>query len=148
MNIEYIINKLNEKYCEKCVKKEQEHLINAINLNVNIDKQINFIDIGCGLGGDLDFVKKHFQFNISAIDINPNLVQINIKKGYDAKIGKVTDLSIFKNDSFDIVYCSHVIEHLGYPDITKAIKELYRITKIKEIIKFSLNKLCQTLATL
>lgn len=33
----------------------------------------------------------------------------------------------FENDSFDIILCNHVLEHI--PDDTKAIQELYRILK-------------------
>lgn len=37
------------------------------------------------------------------------------------------DLSLYKNDQFDIFICSHILEHVK--DDIKAIKELYRITK-------------------
>lgn len=33
----------------------------------------------------------------------------------------------FVNDSFDIVFCNHVLEHI--PDDTKAMQELYRVLK-------------------
>lgn len=33
----------------------------------------------------------------------------------------------FENDSYDVILCNHVLEHI--PDDTKAIKELYRVLK-------------------
>ena len=33
----------------------------------------------------------------------------------------------FNDDSFDIVFCNHVLEHIQ--DDTKAMKELYRVMK-------------------
>jgi len=40
--------------------------------------------------------------------------------------GDITNLS-FKNNSFDVIFCSHVLEHVE--DDHKAIKELYRVLK-------------------
>ncbi|GAA3623924.1 class I SAM-dependent methyltransferase [Flavivirga jejuensis] len=34
----------------------------------------------------------------------------------------------FKNDTFDIILCNHVLEHI--PDDTKAMQELYRVLKV------------------
>ena len=33
----------------------------------------------------------------------------------------------FENDSFDVIFCNHVLEHI--PDDTKAMQELYRVLK-------------------
>ncbi|WP_246317037.1 glycosyltransferase [Paenibacillus agri] len=38
----------------------------------------------------------------------------------------ITDIS-YENDSFDVVICSHVLEHV--PDDTRALKEFYRVLK-------------------
>lgn len=45
-------------------------------------------------------------------------------KGVDDKVD-ITDLLIYESDSFDIILCSHVLEHVEQ-DI-KAMKELYRV---------------------
>jgi ubiquinone/menaquinone biosynthesis C-methylase UbiE len=44
-------------------------------------------------------------------------------------IGSATDLSNIDNDSFDVVYSSHLIEHLDDFDVPVAIKEFLRVTK-------------------
>lgn len=38
----------------------------------------------------------------------------------------ITDLP-FEDDSFDVIFCNHVLEHI--PDDTKAMQELYRVLK-------------------
>lgn len=52
-------------------------------------------------------------------------------------VDKVHDLNKFpypfKNDEFEEVYCSHILEHV--PDLTKVIAELYRICKDRAIIR-------------
>lgn len=40
----------------------------------------------------------------------------------------ITDLP-FENDSFDVIFCNHVLEHI--PSDTKAMQELYRVMKSK-----------------
>lgn len=40
--------------------------------------------------------------------------------------GDITALP-FSNESFDVIYCSHVLEHI--PDDRKAMKELFRVLK-------------------
>ena len=39
----------------------------------------------------------------------------------------ITDLHIYNNESFDILLCSHVLEHV--PNDRKAIEELFRVLK-------------------
>lgn len=45
-------------------------------------------------------------------------------------VGDVRDLSAFETASYDMVYASHVLEHLGYmKDLPAVLKELARILK-------------------
>ena len=61
------------------------------------------------------------------IDIVQELVDKAKKHGLDAEQGSVEDLSRFKDETFDVVICSEVLEHLYDPMI--AIKEAYRVLK-------------------
>ena len=53
-------------------------------------------------------------------------VSIDLAWGKAMMRANVTDL-LFPQDSFDVVYCSHVLEHI--PNDRKAIAELYRVLK-------------------
>ena len=102
-----------------------------IDLLEKLDRQKNytFLEVGSGL---CRFVKKiHVLFpdiNISCVEINKDLAKIAEDEGC-----KVYNKSFLNNDiesgSFDIVHCSHMIEHFGYPEIHIVLDELLRITK-------------------
>lgn len=75
------------------------------------------LDIGCG-----DSEKSQFPLmkpNVIHADLNSNISQLDI----------VCDISNlpFKDDTFDIVHASHVIEHILNP--CKAVRELKRVSK-------------------
>ena len=47
-------------------------------------------------------------------------------EGVDDKVD-ITDMSIYRNASFDVFICSHVLEHI--PDDKKALSELFRVLR-------------------
>lgn len=53
----------------------------------------------------------------------------NIQPGENVDfVGNVTDLSTFGNDSIEVVYASHVLEHLGYQkELPTALREIHRV---------------------
>jgi SAM-dependent methyltransferase len=53
-------------------------------------------------------------------------VSIDIEPGKAMRVMDVTDLR-FEDESFDVIICSHVLEHV--PDDRKAMAELYRVLK-------------------
>lgn len=56
---------------------------------------------------------------------------LNILPGPDVDyVGDVRDLSRFPARSFDVVYASHILEHLNYQtDLDRALHEIYRILR-------------------
>jgi ubiquinone/menaquinone biosynthesis C-methylase UbiE len=90
----------------------------------NIDKTAeNVIDIGCGKGYLLSVIKeKHPQIEQFGFDIkNPDGTEpFNYVKGNIEALP-------FADKQFDIVTCSHTVEHLI--NLEQCIKELKRITK-------------------
>lgn len=83
------------------------------------------IDIGCGEG----FVINSLDFpNITGVDISRNALRIAKEKnpGCNLCSGSIYDIS-FKEDSFDLVIATEVLEHLEKPEL--ALKEIRRITK-------------------
>ncbi len=58
-----------------------------------------------------------------------NILNIQPGKGVDF-VGDAADLSQFNDETFDEVYASHVIEHLGYQkELPAALKGIHRIIK-------------------
>ena len=60
------------------------------------------------------------------VDLNPNMR--GVKKAVD-----ITNIT-FDDDSFDLIMCTHVLEHI--PDEKKALSELHRVLKPKTGIAF------------
>ena len=93
-------------------------------------KKYTLLEVGSGL---CRFVKKTHQLflniSISCVEINENLAQIAKNEGFE-----VFNVSFIENqiesNQYDIVHCSHVIEHFGYPDIRVLLDELLRVTKV------------------
>lgn len=68
-----------------------------------------------------EFLIKHF------VDISKeNYLSVDIKLGRAMKVENIINLS-FANDSFDFIFCSHVLHHIQNDDV--AIKELHRVLK-------------------
>ena len=95
--------------------------------NIDIKNRL-LLDIGCGRGGySLQF--RNFGANVVALDLKkPFVANLNFVKG-DA-----TELP-FKDNSFDIIFSSSLIEHL--PDPEPLIKEIKRTLKERGVCYLS-----------
>lgn len=133
MNIEKRMLKLNEKGCNRSVERENNYLVDFLKDYSAGKEDLKFCDVGCGMGAALDLINANFSYELFSTDINEDLVHSIQQKGYNSKVSNILDLK-FPDDTFDIVHCSHVIEHLGYPDVIKALDELFRITKPNGIV--------------
>jgi ubiquinone/menaquinone biosynthesis C-methylase UbiE len=101
----------------------------VLNFFKNFVDNLTILDAGSGLGRFASIIKLKFNFKLFCIDINKNLIDLLSKKGFNSKVDDIRQTK-FKDEKFDIVHCSHVIEHFGYPDIRLVLNELFRITKI------------------
>jgi len=87
------------------------------------------IDIGCGSGAYVN----SFNGNLVCVDIIPYFL-LKTKENYHVKnkihyiVGDARNLP-FKNKSFDFVFCSQVLEHLGQGDVLSTLKGFERICK-------------------
>lgn len=92
-------------------------------------KHYELLEVGSGL---CRFVKKirHLFLNISitCVEINEDLAQLARNEGCE-----VYNTSFLKNNiasnQYDIVHCSHMIEHFAYPEIRVVLDELLRVTR-------------------
>jgi len=93
------------------------------------DKSIRILDVGCGTGNKvLLLINKGFR-NTVGVEYNPEMYRKMIAKHHQLKItkGNAENLKFIKDESFDLVYCHQVLEHLPYPE--KAISEAHRVLK-------------------
>lgn len=127
MNTSILATKILQKYNNKTSRFEFKKIGKI--LGQNNSKNVVLADIGSGLCHFLDYVNTEYtNIECHSVDINQDLVNIALEKGYKSVLGNILELP-FPDSSFDYVHCSHVIEHLKYPDVINAIDELFRITK-------------------
>ncbi|MBY9006439.1 MAG: class I SAM-dependent methyltransferase [Candidatus Lokiarchaeota archaeon] len=97
------------------------------------NQKIKYLHIGSGSANV--FTKLHLLgFSIHNIDINKALCAEYNKRGINSHCGTIKDVD-FPNEYFDVIYLSHVLEHLLQP------KE--ELTKLKDWLKRSGVIICQ-----
>ncbi len=126
MKIKSIYLKLLGFYGKKSAKREDQIVLNFLHKINNKDKL--YIEIGAGLGRFISLVKRLYQFQCYALEINKDLAKKVEQMGIETYNINFLDNELPENH-FDIVHCSHVIEHVAYPKIIEFLDELIRITK-------------------
>ncbi len=129
---------------------------------LNIFPGMKILDIGCGPGRHVCGAYQHHE-NVTVIGADlshSDLLQAKDRLNYHDKIGahkggswglSVSDITSlpFKDEYFDLVICSEVMEHI--PDEQKAISELLRILKpgnnlVITVPRFWPEKICWALS--
>ena len=93
-----------------------------------IEKSTRVLDVGCGDGTLMEFLKNNKKIDIRGIEISKNNVQQCIGKGLTVIEGDAEkDLSQFPDSSFDFVILSQTLQAFLNPE--KVISELLRVGK-------------------
>ncbi|TXK49868.1 methyltransferase domain-containing protein [Pontibacter qinzhouensis] len=104
--------------CPLCGGSDRDRLYALFfNKSIEPDKTYNLLDIAPAKALAA-FIKKKKNIAYRSADLYMPEV--------DDKVD-LTDMHIYKDNTFDIFVCSHVLEHV--PDDKKAMKELYRVLK-------------------
>ena len=114
-------------------------LLQGINL-----RGLEFLEVGCGLGY---FSKKAFTLGarVTGIDVGENLINKSKQKVPQGKffVASISNLP-FKDETFDMVLCTEVIEHVENQN--KGFKEIYRVLKTDGLFVITTpNKIFKTL---
>ena len=93
-----------------------------------IEKNTRVLDVGCGDGTLMEFLKNNNKIDIRGIEISKSNVQKCIGKGLTVIEGDAEkDLSQFPDGSFDFVILSQTLQAFLNPE--KVISELLRVGK-------------------
>lgn len=90
-------------------------------------KPQTILDVGCGEGFTLERLRKEkIGKKLVGVDFLDRAIKIGkeVHPKLDLKKGSIYDLK-FKDNSFDLVICSEVLEHLDDPE--KGLEELVRV---------------------
>ena len=86
------------------------------------------LDAGCGEGETLDRIGSLLPGKVTGIDLNPESVAFTAERipNGEFSVADITALP-FEDDSFDLVLCLEVLEHI--PDPAPALAELARVCR-------------------
>ena len=94
----------------------------------NIEKGTRVLDVGCGDGVLIEYLKKEKNIDVRGLEISKDKVQKCISKGLTVIEGNAEiDLKQFPNNSFDYVVLSQTLQAFINPELV--IKELLRVGK-------------------
>ncbi|MHC4461807.1 MAG: class I SAM-dependent methyltransferase [Planctomycetota bacterium] len=100
-------------------------------------KQLSALDIGCSKGLMTELYAEKFK-KVSGIDVDEPAVEFAIENNsrtnveFYVKDGMATG---FEDESFDVVICTHVYEHV--PDSRRLMSEIYRLLKVGGVCYFA-----------
>lgn len=128
----------SEQFVQYKIDKKVREFVTSIKNNIYSNKNLKFLEIGCGTGEYTKKVAAHFsRSNIVGLDIAENVIRLAKKKcrglsnvSFDIQSIYGNDL---KNESFDVVYGFYALHHMN---IDKVLKESYRILKPGGIVYF------------
>ncbi len=116
---------INPKIDKKYVTFEREPFFEIVEEYLNDNSRV--LDIGAGNGNFADFFKRK---DFYLFDGNEETVSRLKKRFQFVNSGKLPKLP-YENSFFDIIHCSHVVEHLEPEDLYQTIMEMDRCLKQK-----------------
>jgi SAM-dependent methyltransferase len=88
----------------------------------------SLLDLGCGRGQQVEFIKKRKPLFAVGVDLfKPVIQECKRKRIHDEYIIADVRFLPFRQKSFDIILCLHVIEHLSKDDGLKLIMDAERV---------------------
>lgn len=103
----------------------------------NERKKLRLLDAGCGDGVNLiglhDILTGQLDFQYVGMDYSPLRVKRASSRDYHVLLSQADLRRIpFKDDSFDVVLCNQVLEHI--PDTSLVLQEMNRVLKHKGLL--------------
>lgn len=124
-----------QMYDEKSRIQRAKRTVNTLESYFGKNKlaNLNVLDVGASTGIIDNYLAKYFK-RLTGIDIDKEAIEF-AKKNFEAKnlkfkVNDAMNLS-FRLNTFDIVICTHVYEHVPSPK--KLFEEIYRILKPKGV---------------
>ncbi|PWK28308.1 methyltransferase family protein [Arcicella aurantiaca] len=94
------------------------------------NKDITILDIGCGTGGLLTFLRTNQYANIQGIDYSDYSIHFSKSRNLNVQKMSIDDLNThFQNQQFDVIICNDVFYCLDKTQITNALQNIANLIK-------------------
>lgn len=79
--------------------------------------------------GECEFINNINCQEKHALDLNPSIIG-KVGQEVNSHIGSCTDLTIFQENHFDVIFASNIFEHLNQKkEVTKTLRQIRRVLK-------------------
>lgn len=105
------------------------YLRRLIKIHMPVDRNVRILDLGCGSGAIIYFLREAGYRNILGIDTSAEQIAQAVELG----IGEVLRSDVFsfvrntESESYDVVIAFDIIEHLTKPELFDMADEIYRV---------------------
>lgn len=115
--------KFNYDFLSKKQLAWYRHKFPSIFLNLNPNSSI--LDLGCGQGHFMEFLKTEGFLNVEGIDISKEQVDIANSRGINAQIADAITFLQSKKESYDAIIALDVIEHFRKDELLVLFNEIH-----------------------
>jgi 2-polyprenyl-3-methyl-5-hydroxy-6-metoxy-1,4-benzoquinol methylase len=91
------------------------------------------LDVACGRGEFLELMKEQ-GIMAEGVDINEEMTAICSQKGLNVVSGNALDFLNDKNEKYDGIFCSNLIEHLDFQQIKELLRRITKALKENGIL--------------
>ena len=107
-----------------------EKVLKEIEGKFALNKDISIMDIGCGTGGLLAFLRKNNYSNLQGIDYSDNSIRFSKFRNLNVQKVNIDDvITVFTNQKFDVIICNDVFYCLCKCQISKALSSIDSLLK-------------------
>jgi ubiquinone/menaquinone biosynthesis C-methylase UbiE len=108
-------------------------LIDAQRIVPLLDKSSTVLDIGCGVGRVEKYLWPYCRF-IHSVDVSDRMISVARKRLEGIKNVSffrmsATDLRTFKDESYDLCFSFHCLQHMEKEDAYLALREIFRVLR-------------------
>jgi SAM-dependent methyltransferase len=107
-----------------------EKILAEIQEEFTSNKDISILDIGCGTGGLLHFLRKNSYTNLHGIDYSEHSIHFSKSRNLNVQKLNIDDIpNVFPDQQFDVIICNDIFYCLDKIQIVNALQNIEAILK-------------------